>query len=262
VSDSMNKKNKKPIYKRTWFIVVVVVFLVAALSNAFSSDEQMATEQINTEAQESVVPSAQPTSNESENAETAEPEPAAVEFSWPPMAEIVLEGNGDDVILLDGEIPLVAAMDVVANSASRYFGVSPIYSSGNSGSSLVNTTEVFEGTVLLMGSSTEEIVGFEVTANGAWRFSIKSISEIPKLLPSQTFAGNGDGLVRLDETQGLTTILVVGNSESRYFGVRPHGDSSRSVINTTDAYDGRVRLDAGTLLLEVTAIGDWKITLE
>ena len=262
MSDEVEKKNKKPIYKRTWFIVVAVLVLVSAISNAFTSDEQSPSDQISSGAQETAAPSETPTSDIAENVETVEPEPAAVEFSWPAMTEIVLKGNGDDVVLLDGAIPLVAAMDVVANSASRYFGVKPIFASGDSGSSLVNTTDVFEGTVLLMGSGTEEIVGFEVTANGAWRFSIKSISEVPKLLPGETFAGNGDGLVRLDETQGLTTIAVVGNSESRYFGVRPHGDSSMSVINTTDAYDGRVRLDAGTLLLEVTAIGNWKITLE
>jgi len=201
--------------------------------------------------------------SDSDSDSDSESESAAVEFAWPRMTEIVLEGNGDDVVMLNQEIPTVAAMDVFANSSSRYFGVRPIYASGNSGSSLVNTTDVFEGTVLLKGPGSDEIIGFEVTAEGSWRFVIKSLSEIPKLLPGETFAGNGDGLVRVDETQGLTTIFVVGNSESRYFGVRPHGVSSMSsVINTTDVYDGRVRLDDGTLLLEVTAIGDWKIILE
>ena len=261
MSSEVQKQNKKPIYQRTWFIALVVLLALSLISNAYTSDEP-STNEIDSVAGDTSTPSAAATSAAPETTATAETEPTAVEFSWPQMTEIVLEGTGDDVVLLDKGIPPVAAMDVVGNSASRYFGVRPILSSGNSGSSLVNTTDVFDGTVLLLGSGSDEIVGFEVSANGAWRFSIHSISDVPKLDKGQTYSGNGDGLVRLDETQGLTTISVIGNSEGRYFGVRPHGSSSFSVVNTTDPYDGRVRLEPGTLLLEVTAIGDWNITLE
>ena len=193
-----------------------------------------------------------------------EEQPAKLEaerFEWPAMEPIVLEGSGDDVITLDKPI-LLAAMDVKANAASRYFGISPLYASGDSGSSLVNTTDPLEGTVLLMGGFEEAVAGFEIRANGAWSFTIKSIAEVPHLAPTETIEGNGDALVRLDETDGLTTISVVGNEDGRYFGVRPHGDSSFSVINTTEPYNGTVRLDSGTLLLEITAIGSWSITLD
>jgi hypothetical protein len=182
------------------------------------------------------------------------------EFAWPEMEPLVLEGSGDDVVIFDQPIPAVAAMEVVANASSRYFGIRPILASGESGSTLVNTTDVFNGTVLLRGAGDDAISGFEVTSNGPWTFTIKSIEEVSKLAAGESLEGSGDALIRLDETQGLTTISVVANSESRYFGVRQHGDSSFSVINTTDAYDGTVRLDSGTLLLEVTATGNWQIS--
>jgi hypothetical protein len=262
MSEIKDEQIKKPLYKRTWFLVVAGLVLVAIISSASGGDNQAPSEQTDSNSQMTASPSESPTGEASDNLETTEPEPAVSEFAWPTMTEILLEGNGDDVVLLDQAIPTVAAMDVFANSAGRYFGLKPVFSSGDSGISLVNTTDSFDGTVLLLGSGNEAIVGFEVTANGAWAFSIKSISKMPKLLPGEAFSGNGDALVQLDETQALTTIAVVGNSQGRYFGIKPHGNSSISVINTTDAYDGRVRLDAGTVLLEVTATGDWRITLE
>ena len=189
----------------------------------------------------------------------SQPEPEPAEFEWPTLEPVLLEGSGDDVVVLDSPISL-AAMDVSANASSRYFGIKPILVSGDSGSSLVNTTDPFEGTVLLLGAGQDAIAGFEVSSNGPWSFTIKSIAEVSYLGPAETIEGSGDALIRLDETQGLTTISVIGNEEGRYFGVRQHGDSSFSVINTTDPYTGTVRLDPGTLLLEVTAIGTWSIT--
>lgn len=264
MSEAVEKRNKKPIYQRTWFIIVVVLFVLGLISNSFSTDGQSGTAQSEGDPSEQVETDSPPQNEETEDAvaDQPEPQPEPLEFAWPQMKETIIEGNGDDVVILDEEIPLVAAMDVVGNASSRYFGVKPIYANGDSGSSLVNTTDVFEGTVLLLGSSGEQIAGFEVSANGPWSLSIKSVSEVPKLIKGETFEGTGDGLLRLDETQGLTTISVVGNSEGRYFGVRPHGSSSFSVINTTDPYDGRVRLEPGTLLLEITAIGDWSIEID
>lgn len=73
--------------------------------------------------------------------------------------------------------------------------------------------------------------------------------------------GSGNDLLRIPEAAGLTTLDVFANAESRYFGLRPHGASSGSLINTTDPYDGTVRVPAGTVLLEVTATGDWELAL-
>ena len=58
---------KKPIYQRTWFIVLAVLILVPAISNAFTSDEQSPVDQISSRAQETAAPS------ESQTTKTATP---------------------------------------------------------------------------------------------------------------------------------------------------------------------------------------------
>ena len=77
MSDEVQKKNKKPIYKRTWFIVVAAFILVSAVSNAFTSDEQSPSASISSEAQQTAVPSESPTNDISESGaeptETAAP---------------------------------------------------------------------------------------------------------------------------------------------------------------------------------------------
>ena len=251
-SDSASDKKKVP----TWVWIVAGVLVFGLILQSCGGDTPPADEDSGaTSETEEVV------EDDSEPAEQSEAAPEPEAFEWPAMEPLLLEGSGDDVVILDTPVSL-AAMDVDANASGRYFGIKPILLSGDSASSLVNTTDPFNGTVLLLGSGDDAIAGFEVTSNGAWSFTIKSISEVPYLAPGSTSEGSGDALVRLDETSGLTTITVVGNDEGRYFGVRPHGDSSFSVINTTDPYNGTVKLDSGTLLLEVTAIGLWSITLD
>ncbi|WP_439312439.1 hypothetical protein [Virgibacillus sp. W0181] len=33
-------------------------------------------------------------------------------------------------------------------------------------------------------------------------------------------------------------------------------------VNTSEAYEGTTRVEKDTMLLEITAVGDWSITLE
>lgn len=259
----MDDSTESPEKKRTpvWVWIVVAV-LAAALWNAVTGgdDQPAPSEQQSTSATEKRE-DVSPDGADSGSEKDADAEPELEEFEWPLLEPIVLDGSGDDVVLLESPISL-AAMDVSANASGRYFGIKPILTTGEAGGSLVNTTDPFDGTVLLLGTDQDAIAGFEISSSGPWTFLIKSIAEVPYLGPTETIEGAGDALVRLDETVGLTTITVTGNDEGRYFGVKPHGANySFSVINTTDPYSGTVRLDPGTLLLEVTAIGSWSITL-
>lgn len=249
-TDGSTTKKKVP----TWVWVVSGVLVFGLILQSCGGDTPEVEEESTSES-ETVVEA------EVEVEEPEESAPEAEEFEWPAVDSFVLEGNGDDVVILEQPISL-AAMDVDANAAGRYFGIRPILLSGESGSTLVNTTDPFDGTVLLLGSGQDAVAGFEVTSNGPWKFTIKSISEVPYLAPGETVEGAGDSLVRLDETSGLATVTVVGNDAGRYFGVRAHGDRTSSVINTTDAYSGTVRLGSGTILLEITAIGSWSIILD
>jgi hypothetical protein len=179
---------------------------------------------------------------------------------WAEFETMVLEGSGDDVVVLEQPIA-IAAIDVTGNAESRYFGIRPIMDSGETGSSLVNTTDPFDGTLLVEATSDESVVGFEISSAGPWTLTIKSVSETPVLTRGETLDGDGAFLVRLEPTDSLTTLTVKGNADGRYFGVRQHGDGSFSVINTTEPYDGTVRLEPGSSLLEINAFGAWSMVI-
>jgi hypothetical protein len=206
-----------------------------------------------------------PLTEVSENSTTQEPAPATPDSdtaisSWPAVTPLTLEGSGDDVVMLDDPISL-AAMDVWGNESGRYLTIRSILSSGETGDLLVLTTEPVNGTVLLDGSGSKTIQGFEISAIGPWALGLKSIAEVPIVEPGAALEGAGHALVRMNPTQGLVTLSVAGNEVGRAFSVRSHGDRPQSVILSADSYDGTVRLDTGTTLLEITAIGPWSITL-
>lgn len=75
----------------------------------------------------------------------------------------VIEGIGDDVIFLDGATPDIAKIN--GNTESRHFAV---ISYGNHSDLLVNTTDPYEGTVIIKGNSTT----IEIKANGSWSIEI------------------------------------------------------------------------------------------
>ena len=78
-----------------------------------------------------------------------------------------ITGNGDDVIVLSGGTPDTA--DITGNAASRFFAV--IAHDVSSRDLLVNTTDPYEGTVIL----DPDALVIEVTAADGW--SILRISD-------------------------------------------------------------------------------------
>lgn len=180
---------------------------------------------------------------------------------WPSIVPISLEGSGDDVVVLDKPVSL-AAMEVSANEAGRFFSLKPILLSGETASSLISTVDPFNGTVLLSGNDFDSVAGFEISAIGSWALTIKSIAEVPSIAPGMTLEGSGDALVRIEVTEGLRTLAVTGNEAERFFSVRQHDEkSSRSLIRAIDSYSGTVRIDSDTSLIEISAIGPWTISL-
>jgi len=93
---------------------------------------------------------------------------------------------------------------------------------------------------------------------------------VPTLTPTplpqpQNFQGEGDMVVDLP-SDSIGVLHIVGNSASRYFGVKgfdANNNELDSLVNTTDIYDGRVPLnfyDDGIARLQVTGQGGWNIT--
>jgi hypothetical protein len=77
-----------------------------------------------------------------------------------------IEGKGDDVIILSGATPDLAK--IKGNSEGRYFGV--IGYSGESSDLLVNTTDPYEGTVMVSSG----VFVLEIQAIGNWSIEVTS----------------------------------------------------------------------------------------
>jgi uncharacterized membrane protein YqaE (UPF0057 family) len=197
------------------------------------------------------ISTAAPASATTEPAPTPSPTPEPT-----PEPPIVLEGSGDDVIDVVPAGPRLAR--ITGNAAGAYFGMIP-YTGSERGSSLVNTTDPYEGIVpidFLEGEATDSI---EVQATGPWRIELLPLSAARPI--DGALSGTGDEVIRV--VGSPDRAFITGNAEGAYFGVRPWGGSpSISMVNTTDPYEGRVRVPDDTLFLEIKAIGAWEITFE
>ena len=74
-----------------------------------------------------------------------------------------IEGTGDDVLIIDGE-PDIA--QITGNADGNYFGV---WSYGDRGNLLVNTTDPYDGRVIVAGDT----MLIEITAVGGWSITFE-----------------------------------------------------------------------------------------
>jgi hypothetical protein len=74
--------------------------------------------------------------------------------------------------------------------------------------------------------------------------------------------GVGDAVVDVDRNDSPSLIHITGNAASRHFAVKGYGGGRPTLlVNSTDPYQGTVRLDADTIALEITAVGAWTIDI-
>ena len=76
-----------------------------------------------------------------------------------------IEGSGDEVFFLDGSKPDL--VKITGNDEGRHFAV---FSYGSSSDLLVNTTDIYSGTVIVDGDT----IAIEVKANGPWTIEISA----------------------------------------------------------------------------------------
>ena len=173
---------------------------------------------------------------------------------------IVITGNGDSLVDIEkGDEP--AVVHIIGNSSSRHFSVVNYDAGGDQIDLLVNTTDPYEGIRPLDFRTDEHTAGFEVTAVGEWTIEVLTLSSIKRLSVPGTIEGIGDDVVALiGGTPDRATIS--GNTASRHFGVFGYGSGIDLLVNTTDPYEGTVRLDSDTLIIEVQAVGEWSVTTE
>ena len=72
--------------------------------------------------------------------------------------------------------------------------------------------------------------------------------------------GSGDDVIQVTGDPSLATVM--GNSEGRHFAITGFNPSRSLMVNTTDPYEGKVRVENGTFLMEITAVGEWSIAID
>lgn len=176
--------------------------------------------------------------------------------------EICYTGSGDDVISID-DYGDWHVFEIEGNAEGRYFGVVAYDSNGDRIGSLVNTTDKYSGIVY---DDTQDAAMLEITATGEWSVKVKSIYSCIYGVKGTEVSGKGDNVVVFYTDKGeSSTATIKGNQEEHYFGVVAYdGSGSRcgSLVNTTDAYEGKVLLKNSPRIFEVTATGEWSIKFE
>lgn len=190
---------------------------------------------------------------ESNQVPTPEPTPEPTVYI---QESIVYTGKGDSVIELD-EFDGIYVFRITGNEASRHFAVWGYDENAEKTELLVNTSEPYSGTTMDTSLETKML---EITASGEWTVEVMSVSSMDIITAGDTYSGSGDSIL-LMRNYGQTATIS-GNEISQHFAVWSHGSiSSELMVNTSEPYEGTVMLKGDPLILQVTAVGDWSITL-
>ncbi len=174
------------------------------------------------------------------------------------------EGRGDDIIAIDKPNDnLPALLVIVGNRTEKHFAITGYDENRNRTGLLVNTTDRYSGIVALDLPPRTNTQFLEVSATGTWKMHIYSIGAANKISLGDIYEDKGDNVLWVEGDASIATIT--GNALQRHFAITAYdGNGNRNglLVNTTDRYSGRVMVPRNTLLLEVTATGDWTIRLD
>lgn len=178
--------------------------------------------------------------------------------------QFMFSGTGDDIISItkeDKNIPYVANID--GNKDKRFFSVKSYDSGGNYIDLLVNTGEIYYGCVPLdlpIGTITTML---EIKAEGKWQIIVLPISMTEHIDIGVKRSYPCDNVLWINGE--AKTAKIIGNYGSNFFSViayDKYGNYSKLLVNTDDIYSGTVLLPKDTLLLKVSATGNWSILLK
>jgi hypothetical protein len=182
--------------------------------------------------------------------------PTEVPTPTPLPEPVVLSGTGDSVV--DFENPFIVSIaHITGNAGSRHFAVKSYDSNGESIDLLVNTTDPYDG-VVLMDPADTHTTRFEVTGTGEWMIVVDSIFAARELEVPGIIEGVGDDVIIL--VGGIPDLAnIKGNEQSRHFAVKGYGARADLLVNTTDPYEGTVILADDIVVIQFTAVGPWSM---
>ncbi|KAA3644517.1 MAG: hypothetical protein DWQ07_13940 [Chloroflexi bacterium] len=188
--------------------------------------------------------------------------PVPTRTPQPTLEPLIFSGSGDMIIDLPFDTG-PAIIHVVGNAAGRHFAVESYDENNDQVNLLVNTTDPYDGVRPFDLLDRENSTRLVVTAVGEWTIEIQDLLTAPLYfeLPV-TIVGSGDSVVILHPDLSPDVATITGNAESRHFAVVSYSSSGTDLlVNTTDEYSGIVLLDTDTFIIEIDAIGEWRIEI-
>lgn len=224
-------------------LAVSLCMVVAGCAGSANADEPILVTDEIAEASEAVTP-------------TEPPAPAVAEPTPRPIPEaVVYEGSGDSVIEVAPPDDLYV-FKITGNSEEDHFAVKSYDSYGERSELLVNTTDPYDGISM---DASFDVSMLEITASGDWRIEIASMYAMDIIEQGQTYSGCGDSVL-LVRSSGKTATIT-GNASESHFAVKSYGEYFDVLVNEVDPYEGTVMLEFAPLIFQITAVGDWTITL-
>lgn len=176
----------------------------------------------------------------------------------PAPEPITLSGSGDDIV--DFVKWEGAAIGIFTNSGSSNFIVKSFDQAGEYVDLLINTIGSYQGTVPIDFSSDEQTSRLEIKSSGSWEVQVLPIDYARTETVPGIFTGNTDDVVIL--TGGKPDLIKATSTGESNFIVWSFSSSGRDLIfNEIAPYSGTAMLDSSTILLTISAEGDWSLEI-
>lgn len=174
----------------------------------------------------------------------------------PASEPITLSGSGDDIV--DFVKWEGAAIGIFTNSGSSNFIVKSFDQAGEYVDLLINTIGSYQGTVPIDFASDEQTSRFEIKSSGSWEVQILPLSAARTGAVPGVITGNSDDVVIL--TGGKPDLIKANSTGESNFIVWSFSSGGRDLIfNEIAPYSGTAMLDSSTIVLTISAEGDWSL---
>ena len=210
-------------------------------------------------------------------APTAEPLPPKIDPAYITNRPdpIIYTGNGDATVVFSGlEEKLAPAWVFVVdgNDEERFFTVSGYADNPDATMCFVSGLFPYHGAFLDYDpfSGYLSTRTFEIGSFGECSVAAHSIYSMPACYKGVEYNGAGDAVLIVPE-DNVTEITVKGNMGTQnlygeqvksYFAVKSHTPKTQELlVNATEGYSGTVNIKNDPYIIQITAVGEWSITI-
>lgn len=241
--------------RKVALIVIAASFLLMIIFIGFTTPPEQEIPEENQLEEVGDEEEVEETEEELEEVEEVAPEPEPEPEPETVPDPIVYSGSGDNVIRIEKPEEGPVVLFIRGNQDRRHFAVTGYDENDNYTNLFVNTTDPYEGITMDPSGTT---VLLEINGSGFWEIETRSVRSLRVL--EDSLEGSGDEVVQV--VGDPSTATISGNSEQRHFAVIGYNPNPSLLVNTTDVYDGTVRVSRGTFLLEITAPGNWSVSVD